>query len=78
MERLVKASSRPGDLVYDPFLGTGTSLKVAAELGRNVIGCESDEAMLLAAYRRVKSVLPGIKLEYEYSGRLSGRSSFQA
>jgi adenine-specific DNA-methyltransferase len=38
--RIVKASSDEGDLVFDPFMGSGTTAKVALELGRNVIGFE--------------------------------------
>ncbi|MDH4262186.1 MAG: site-specific DNA-methyltransferase [Spirochaetia bacterium] len=78
MERLIKASSRPGDIVYDPFLGTGTSLKVAAELGRNVIGCESDEYMINTAYKRLKSVVKDLDINYEYSESLSDKSTIRA
>jgi site-specific DNA-methyltransferase (cytosine-N4-specific) len=43
-ESLVKpcilAGSRPGDLVLDPFLGSGTVAKVAQDLGRQWVGCE--------------------------------------
>ncbi|MDH4199747.1 MAG: site-specific DNA-methyltransferase [Spirochaetia bacterium] len=65
MTRLVKASSNPGDLVYDPFLGTGTSLKVAAELGRNILGCESDEKMLQIAFDRIRGVCPLLTTDYQ-------------
>ena len=36
--RLIKCSTRPGDLVLDPFAGSGTTLLVAAKLGREAIG----------------------------------------
>ena len=35
-----------GDVVLDPFLGTGTTMKVAIELERNSIGYEIDESLL--------------------------------
>jgi len=43
IERIIKASSDPGDVVFDPFLGSGTTMKVARDLGRSCIGIELDE-----------------------------------
>ncbi len=40
IERIVKASSNPGDMVLDPFAGTGTTAVVARRLGRDFIGFE--------------------------------------
>ena len=40
LERVIRACSKPGDLVLDPFLGSGTTAVVAHELGRNFIGTE--------------------------------------
>ena len=40
LERIIKASSNEGDVVADFFCGSGTSLVVAKELGRNYIGCD--------------------------------------
>jgi site-specific DNA-methyltransferase (adenine-specific) len=40
--RLLLASSRPGDMVFDPFLGSGTTAVVAKKLGRNFFGIEKD------------------------------------
>lgn len=40
VEPMIKAGSRPGDTVLDPFAGAGTTLLVADRLGRNAIGCE--------------------------------------
>lgn len=40
LRRIIKASSNPGDLVADFFCGSGTTLVVAAELGRRWLGCE--------------------------------------
>ncbi|MHC4621971.1 MAG: DNA-methyltransferase [Planctomycetota bacterium] len=39
-ERMVKCSSRPGDLVLDPFCGTGTTLRVSDRLGRRAVGID--------------------------------------
>jgi len=40
VRRCILASTRPGDIVFDPFMGSGTVAQVADELGRNWIGCE--------------------------------------
>lgn len=42
VERMVKNSSRAGDLVYDPFLGSGTTLIACEATGRTCFGCEID------------------------------------
>lgn len=44
VEPMVKASTRPGDVVLDPFSGAGTTLMVADRLGRNAIGCELSDS----------------------------------
>jgi len=43
IERIIKASSDRGDVILDPFLGSGTTAKVARDLGRSCIGIELDE-----------------------------------
>jgi len=52
--KLILASSRPGDLVLDPFLGSGTSSVVARKLGRRYIGIEKDLLYCLYAERRLE------------------------
>jgi DNA modification methylase len=44
VEPCVLAGSRPGDIVFDPFFGSGTTGQVAARLGRKFIGCELNPA----------------------------------
>lgn len=46
IERMIKASSKEGDLVLDLFAGSGTTSLVARELGRNSIGCELNREYL--------------------------------
>ncbi len=53
LERIVKASSNPGDLVLDPFSGTFTTSYVAKELGRRSIGIEIEEDYFKIGLRRV-------------------------
>jgi site-specific DNA-methyltransferase (adenine-specific) len=51
--RLVLASSNPADMVFDPFLGSGTSSVVAKKLGRQYCGIELDERYALLAEKRL-------------------------
>jgi site-specific DNA-methyltransferase (adenine-specific) len=52
--KLVLASSRPGDLVIDPFLGSGTTSVVAKKLGRHFIGIEAELPYCLLAEKRLQ------------------------
>jgi DNA modification methylase len=58
LERIIAASSNPGDLVLDPFSGTGTTAVVAKRLRRHYIGVERDAAYVQAARERVAAVEP--------------------
>ena len=51
--KLILASSRPGDLVFDPFLGSGTTAVVAKKLGRRYCGVEQNEEYCLWALKRL-------------------------
>ena len=51
--KLILASSREGDLVFDPFLGSGSTAAVARKLGRNSLGIELDETYACLAAKRV-------------------------
>ena len=44
LERIIQVATHPGDLVVDPFAGSGTTLAVAKRLGRRYWGCEISEA----------------------------------
>jgi site-specific DNA-methyltransferase (adenine-specific) len=51
--RMISNSSRPGELVYDPFAGSGTSLVAAHQLGRVGYGCEIDPRYLAVILERL-------------------------
>jgi len=58
LARVILSSSRPDDLVLDPFNGTGTTGAVAKHLGRRYIGIERDAAYAKAAEKRIATVKP--------------------
>lgn len=51
--KLILASSNPGDVVLDPFAGSGTSAVVAKKLGRRFVGIERDEGYALLTEKRL-------------------------
>jgi modification methylase len=56
LHRVLLASTRPGDLVLDPFCGTGTTGAVAKRLGRRFVGIERDPAYAALARDRIAGV----------------------
>ena len=52
--RIILASSQKGDLILDPFLGSGTSAVVAKKLQRNYIGIDQDEKYIKLAKKRLR------------------------
>jgi modification methylase len=58
LARVLLSSSKPGDLVIDPFNGTGTTGAVAKRLGRRYIGFERDKTYAQAAEERIAAVEP--------------------
>jgi modification methylase len=56
LARILMASSRPGDIVLDPFFGSGTTGAVAKRLGRHFVGIEREQAYIDAARARIDAV----------------------
>jgi site-specific DNA-methyltransferase (adenine-specific) len=59
IRRAIVASSREGDLVFDPFCGSGTSGVAAKELGRFFVGVEKEEEYAELAGRRIEAAERG-------------------
>lgn len=54
--RIIVATSNPGDIVLDPFMGSGTTGAVAKKLGRNFIGIEKEDVYIKIANERIKKI----------------------
>lgn len=55
---IILSSTKPGDLVLDPFFGTGTTGAVAKQLGRNYVGIDNVEKYVTAAKERIDKIVP--------------------
>ena len=58
LARVILASTKRGDVVLDPFFGSGTTGAVAKRLGRRFVGIERDADYIAAARERIASVVP--------------------
>ncbi len=58
LHRVLIACTQKGDVVLDPFFGTGTTGAVAKYLGRNFVGLERDQSYIDAATARIEAVQP--------------------
>ena len=54
LAKIILASSKKGDVVFDPFLGSGTTAVVAKKLGRKFVGIEIDEEYCCLALKRLE------------------------
>jgi len=54
LARIIRCASNPGDLVFDPFHGTGTTTVVARALGRRAKACELSKSLATSSWNRVK------------------------
>ncbi|RTL69198.1 MAG: site-specific DNA-methyltransferase [Hyphomicrobiales bacterium] len=78
LHRILVATTNPGDVVLDPFFGTGTTGAVAKRLGRRFIGIEREKPYAAAAQERIDRVTPlkPADLETLRSKRLEPRVPF--
>ena len=63
LARVIMASSKPGDIILDPFFGSGTTGAVAKRLGRHFVGIEREQDYIDAASARIEAVEPLGKAE---------------
>jgi modification methylase len=63
LARVIMACSKPGDVVLDPFFGSGTTGAVAKRLGRHYVGMDREDKYIDAAQRRIDAVDPLARAE---------------
>jgi DNA modification methylase len=63
LHRILSASTRPGDVVLDPFFGTGTTGEAAIRLGRHWIGVEKEKTYIQPARERLAAIKPDTILD---------------
>jgi len=63
LERIIQASSNPGDIVLDPFCGCGTAIAAAQKLGRKWIGIDITHLSIALQKYRMEAMFPGIKFK---------------
>jgi site-specific DNA-methyltransferase (adenine-specific) len=68
LERIISASSNPGDVVLDPFCGCGTTIHAAQKLGRQWIGIDITYLAINLIKRRLKDAF-GEEIEFEEKGQ---------
>lgn len=71
IERIIKASFDPGDLVFDCFMGSGTTQAVAMKLGRRFIGADINLGAIQTTTKRLLSVAEKLKPKTKQAQQLS-------
>ena len=62
LHRAILAATNPGDIVLDPFFGTGTTGAVAKKLGREYLGLEQDPNYVSIAHKRLREIAGAVDL----------------
>jgi modification methylase len=68
LHRVILSSSRPGDVILDPFFGVGTTGAAAKRLGRRFIGIERESEYVAHARERIRKVVPIAPADLEVMG----------
>ena len=77
LAKVILASSKPHDVVFDPFLGSGTSSVVAQKLGRRYVGVDIDELYCCLAEQRLQDARQNKTIQGHHDGFFWERNSLQ-
>ncbi len=69
LERVISASTKPGDVVLDAFVGSGTAMTVAQRLGRRWIGCDINKGAIQTTAKRLQGVMQEQREALEAKGK---------
>lgn len=72
LERIIKASSNPGDLVFDCFMGSGTTQAVAMKLGRRFLGADINLGAIDTTVKRLNKVAIEIQETFQEETKYTG------
>ena len=72
LERLIKCCSNPGDIVFDCFMGSGTTQAVAMKLGRRFIGADINLGAIQTTTKRLINVAKGLKSQIDGGDKYTG------
>lgn len=72
IDRMITASSNPGDIVFDCFMGSGTTQVVAMKLGRRFIGADINLAAIQTTTKRLINVAEGLKSQLDCADKYTG------
>ncbi len=78
LAKIILASSNPGDVIFDPFLGSGTSAVVAKKLSRKFVGVEIDSTYCSLAMKRLDMVESDESIQGYSNGVFWERNSFHS
>jgi len=71
MRKYILVSSRPGDTILDPFMGSGTTGVACVQTGRNFFGVEIDPTYFAIAERRIKDAQQQVRLPFDVNKEVS-------
>ena len=75
LAKIILASSNPGDIVFDPFLGSGSTAVTAKKLGRNYVGIELSEEYACYALKRLEMAEEDSRIQGYHDGVFYERNS---
>jgi site-specific DNA-methyltransferase (adenine-specific) len=78
LAKIILASSKSGDLVFDPFNGSGTTTVVARKLGRHYLGVEIDEAYCCSTLKRLELASANSTIQGYTDGVFWERNTFSS